>query len=442
MLPSPAELIGFVVSAAHRGRHGVGASKPSNVLGTGDRRHCCRFSRSRCSSFPICRGSPTGCRRCGCSRVRDESLIWIVVIGQVLWILLPRLQRGLAFDRPSSAVRGRWSSVSRPSPERAVRAQRAAAFRPRWSMCSKRVRHLPSANWSLVPTGSLGVLFDQEYGIVPFAPVLLLAFVGLAGMLRDPSQRRLAIGLGRCVLLLIVLPGTFDPWWSKSAMPGQQLLLLLPLLVVPIAWLYGRLPSGSLARAGAQVLLLFSIAITLAMLLARVPVRQEADGSSALLHGCRRPGNSGAEAPSYVGESRGCGDGARCSWLAVFGIAGVAVFSSEDRRLPDAPLVAATTSVTLLFMALVICDVSRDVRQHKAVSTSKGACCFHLLETFDPIARPIAVRYDPLSLVGPASCRRCLRLSAVPGERTDSPARPCRLECALPACPPAGMSST
>ena len=54
---------------------------------------------------------------------------------------------------------------------------------------SGRCSSLPSANWSLVPTGSLGVLFDQEYGALPFAPVLILAFVGLAGMLLDPSSQ-------------------------------------------------------------------------------------------------------------------------------------------------------------------------------------------------------------------------------------------------------------
>ena len=61
-------------------------------------------------------------------------------------------------------------------------------------------RRLPSATLSTVPAGSLGVLFDQEYGIVAYAPVLLLAFVGLAGMLRARSHRRLAIVLSAASL--------------------------------------------------------------------------------------------------------------------------------------------------------------------------------------------------------------------------------------------------
>jgi hypothetical protein len=44
---------------------------------------------------------------------------------------------------------------------------------------------------------------------------------------------------------------------------------------------------------------------------------------------------------------------------------------------------------------------------------------FNLLETFDPIARPIAVRYDPLAVVGPDELPSLFTASAMPGERTD-----------------------
>ena len=33
--------------------------------------------------------------------------------------------------------------------------------------------------------GGPGLLFDQEYGVVAYAPILALAFVGLAQMLRS-----------------------------------------------------------------------------------------------------------------------------------------------------------------------------------------------------------------------------------------------------------------
>jgi hypothetical protein len=44
---------------------------------------------------------------------------------------------------------------------------------------------------------------------------------------------------------------------------------------------------------------------------------------------------------------------------------------------------------------------------------------FQLLETFDPVARPVSVRYDPFSIVNPGELPSLFTASAVPGERTD-----------------------
>ena len=187
-------------------------------------------------------------------------------------------------------------------PERAVRAQRPGSSRCTFADLFHTVGRLPQATLSTVPAGALGMLFDQEYGIAAYAPVLLLGFVGLAGMLRDPSRRWLGAGLSAAALALILLPATVDPWWSKSMMPGRPVFLLLPVLGVPIAWLYERLAPGSPGRAGAQVLLLISAAITLTivMLSPSVPAVQDGDGSSALLVWMSPAWQLWREAPSYV----------------------------------------------------------------------------------------------------------------------------------------------
>lgn len=200
-------------------------------------------------------------------------------------------------------------------------------------------------------------------------------------------------------------------------MPGQQLMLLLPLLAPPIAWLYARLPRESLSRAGAQVLLLFSIAVTLAIVMVFVPVRQEADGSSGLLHWMSPTWQVWSEAPTYVVGPAGAATARVLVWLAVFGIVAW-IFSRRRTSSAGRAALAATTSVTLLFAALVsatsvtMSDSTRrfDVEQRVV---------FLLLETFDPIARPIAVRYDPFSIVSPAELPSLFTASAVPGERTN-----------------------
>lgn len=334
-------------------------------------------------------------------------VIWVVVVGQVLLIAMPSLS-------PSSAA---WAfgvaSVVLSAPFVLNALQLPSAFVDLF----RTIQHLPSASWSLVPAGSLGALFDQEYGVFPYAPVLLLAFVGIAGMLRDPSRRALAAGLGLASLLLILLPGTLDPWWSKSAMPGEQLVLLLPLFVPPIAWLYARLPPDSLSRAGAHVLLLLSVAITLALSLGMAPVRQEADGASGFLQWLSPTWQLWSEAPTYVVGGASAATVRVLIWLSVLALA--FWFFSRLRGLSAGRAAfAATTSATLLFVGLVSATAATITDSSKRFDIERRVV-FQLLETFDPVARPIAVRYNAFSIVTPGDLPPLFTASAVPGERTD-----------------------
>lgn len=333
-------------------------------------------------------------------------VIWVVVLGQVLWMLLPQVgpSRGAAiFGIAAVGVSAPFVLNVRHLP---------MAFADVFHT----VRRLPSTDWSLLPTGVLGLLFDQEYGIFLFAPVLLLAFIGFAGMLRDPSQRRMAIVLVIPSLLLLALAGTLNPWWSKSAMPGQQLVLLLPLLAVPIAWLYGRLPRESVSRAGAQLLLLLSLATTLAMVFALVPVRQEADGSSGILQWMSPTWQLWSEAPTYVVGGRAA-TARVLVWLGAFGVVAW-TFARVRTSSPGRAALAVTTSATLLFIALVSVT-SLTLSEHATRFDVERRPLFPLLETFDPVARPIAVRYDAFSVVSPGELPPLFTASAVPGERTD-----------------------
>jgi hypothetical protein len=334
-------------------------------------------------------------------------VIWVVVLGQVLWMLLPRVRPSRA-----AAIFG-IAAVAFSAPFVLNLRHLSMAFVDIFQT----VRRLPSTDWSLLPTGILGLLFDQEYGIFPFAPVLLLAFLGLAGMLREPSQRRVAIGLVIASLFLLLLPATLNPWWSKSAMPGQTLVLLLPLLAVPIASLYGRLSRESLSRTGAQLLLLFSVAITLAIVLALVPVRQEADGSSGILQWMSPTWRLWSEAPTYVVASGRAATARVLVWLVAFG--GIAwLFSRVKTSSLGRAALAVTTSATLLFIALVSAT-SVMLSDSTTRFDVERRPLFPLLETFDPVARPIAVRYDPFSIATPAELPPLFTASAVPGERTD-----------------------
>ena len=73
-------------------------------------------------------------------------LMWVVVIGQVLWLFLPQLSRRIGCLHQSSAdPRGLPSSASRRCPERTVRAQPARLSDRVCRTCSTQSGDLPSA---------------------------------------------------------------------------------------------------------------------------------------------------------------------------------------------------------------------------------------------------------------------------------------------------------
>ena len=335
-------------------------------------------------------------------------VLWLVVFGQLLWTLLPRI--GLSTASLGFACAAVFLS--------APFVMDLPVLPGLFTELFNTIRQLPSAQWSTVQAGSVGALFDQEFGIFAYAPVLLLAFIGLAGMAGEGASRRVAIVLILAVLLLILVPGTSDPWWKKSALSGRE-LLLLPLLVSPIAWLYARLPENSLPRAGAQLLLLVSLAVTGIMLLLsdRVPARQEGDGASTLLYWLSPTWQLWSEAPTFVVSDSGPATLRVFVWLGVFGIVAWAFSRWKVSSAGRAALVA-TTAVTLVFISVVsatsfvFSDRSRRFNVERRV-------LFPMLETFDPTARPLAVRYAPLAIVSPDELPPLFTLSAVPGERTD-----------------------
>ena len=361
-------------------------------------------------------------------------LIWIVVIGQVLWLFLPQLSRRIGLPAPvvsrsTGAALFGIASVALSAPF----VLNVRAFPSAFVDVFNTVRRLPSATLSTLPAGSLGVLFDQEYGVVAYAPVLALGFIGLAGMLRDRSHRRLAIVLSVAAALLIALPATVDPWWSKSMMPGRPVLLLLPLLGVPIAWLYARLEPSSPARAAAQALLLVSVAVTLTLVVfnSRVPALQEGDGSSALLQWMSPTWQLSREAPTYVAGVSRASSLRVLLWLVAFGMAAWLLARRSTMSDGRAALVA-TLSCAVLFIAVATTSAAIVPDATKRFD-AEGRVMFPLLETFDPIARPIALRYDALV---PRPARRIAAIvRPVCSARTAnrSTAGPRRVERTVPA---------
>ena len=400
-----------------------------------------------------------------------RALVWVIVFGQVMWLLLPELARrwpivkpldrvtsslaifavtlglyGWAFSRlqragdafllPLIAAAGiaalawLWSAGVSRSKSAATFAWASVFLSAPFVVNSgslisgafgdvvRAIRGLPSASFAGLVSGVPGLLFDQEFGLAAYAPVLLLAFAGLVGMMRERERRTIAITVGAAAVLLIVIAGSLAPWWSDSVMPGRTLLFVLTLLTAPIAWLYARTSGFAIRRAGLRTLLLVGLGVTAAIVLSPggIQLPQEGDGSSALLQWLSPTWELWNDAPSYVRMSFLAAVGRTALWLVPFAI--IAWWFLRNAIIMEGRAALFATSVVLATaIAVVSLSAAFPGDGEPSRFDPEARVLFPMLETFNPVVRPLAIRYDPLSVVEPGELPALFSLAAIPGQR-------------------------
>ena len=116
---------------------------------------------------------------------------------------------------------------------------------------------------SNIVRGAPGLLFDQQFGLLPNAPIYLCAFTGLVVMLwRGP--RRLAVELLIVTLPYFLVVTCFYMWWGGTSAPARFLVPIALALVIPISWWLGDI-RGAAARVFGGGLLFMSLLITATM---------------------------------------------------------------------------------------------------------------------------------------------------------------------------------
>jgi hypothetical protein len=97
--------------------------------------------------------------------------------------------------------------------------------------------------------GAPGLLFDRVFGLIPRAPVYLLAFIGLVPLLRRArahGAELVALSVGS--LLSFAYIADIAYWWADGSPPSRYLLASLPLFVAAAAGGWEIVLGGALAR--------------------------------------------------------------------------------------------------------------------------------------------------------------------------------------------------
>ncbi len=117
---------------------------------------------------------------------------------------------------------------------------------------------------AFIPGGLAGIFFDQRFGLLAYAPVLVFAFIGLGRMAWTRLHRRLALELLFVLVPYLLAVTHFAMWWGGTSAPARFLVPMLPMLAIPaaVSWTLMRRRA---ARATAVAALGCSVYATAAL---------------------------------------------------------------------------------------------------------------------------------------------------------------------------------
>ena len=124
--------------------------------------------------------------------------------------------------------------------------------------------HATELRWARVPHGVTGLLLDQQFGLLPNAPIYLVALAGIAALWR--RDRRLTTELLIATAPYVAVVGGFHMWWGGRSSPARFLVPVLLPLALPMAAWWAHATSRT-ARAVTLLLLTASVCLTCALVL-------------------------------------------------------------------------------------------------------------------------------------------------------------------------------
>jgi hypothetical protein len=274
--------------------------------------------------------------------------------------------------------------------------------------------------WEYFVKGGPGLLFDQEYGIVPAAPIFSAALVGLVLMIAsDARARRIALEVAVVFVALLVPVGAFHLWSGGSGAIGRPVIAALLLLGLPVAWLAHRTAANAVAAAGLVLLATASVAQMLFLLVAQHGLLLVAgrDGVSRLLEYWSPAWRLWSLAPSFLMQPPAIAWAFTAVWLIAIAAAARAAGRFRAPRAPGAAGLAAC-GIAGAALAAVSLVVPLALERHRAPETRLGVRAQStLLTDFDAQRRPLGIVYDPLRRVAAADVPPRLAFLAGPGAR-------------------------
>ena len=260
-----------------------------------------------------------------------------------------------------------------------------------------------------LPQGIVGLLFDQQFGLLPAAPVYLCALAGLVLMVRRRTQLAGNL-LGLALPYGFVVAG-YEMWWGGVSSPARFLVpILLPLAIPAGVWFESRRSHAS------RLFGLGALAVSLLMTLALAGVGRGAllynsrDGASRLLLWLSPLVNLTLGLPSVFRSGPAAAVQHAAIWLAALALTVVAAIIVERRGATPTGIAVALGGAAIVAGSAALSLVWRG-RPDTPVTPATGTLAF--LQRYDAEARQIAIRSAPFGRLAPLQALEALTLADV-----------------------------
>ena len=250
-------------------------------------------------------------------------------------------------------------------------------------------------SFAFVPGGLGGLLFDQRFGLVTYAPVVVVAFAGLVAMFFKKPFRRLALELVFVVTPYLLMVTHFAMWWGGSSPPARFFAPVLPLFAIPaaVAWTFAtRRVTRVLAAISLVLTALASVSVVF-VYRGRLAFNTR-DAPSLWLEWLGRLADLTTAAPGWARDADLPLFRAIAIWIGV-ATAGILVLRLLERRVGRGRALS-TIAVAIVAVGVMLASTAVWAVQGtngRTISRSQLA----LLETASTTPRAIALQLTPWS---------------------------------------------
>ncbi len=242
-----------------------------------------------------------------------------------------------------------------------------------------------------IPRGLTGLLLDQQFGMLPNAPVYICALAGFGTMAR--RQPRIAAELALLIGPYAVASAAYYMWWGGHSSPARFLVSVLLPMAIPSGVWFAR--SGTAARVLAGGTLLVSVLMTssLAWVDRGALLYNVRDGASRFLQWLAPLVNLPAGLPSLFQTGPLAALARGLVWLLALAAAGgVGAWLSRRRAATAVVVVGVGLTAGVLGTAALTLIWSRS-ESGTVTAANAGPS---LLRAIDPDANQLAIRFQPL----------------------------------------------